>query len=108
MLVYNLFPSLSHSQLIFLLAEVIVREIGGAVAPLWKSYVDCGTSKAILYVVDASAPEMIGSATIHLVELLADFKLESMPVLIVFSKTDKSASRALPELKVFGGNSLTC
>ena len=79
---------------------MIVREIGGSISPLWKSYLDSGSPKAILYVVDASAPEMIGSSTIHLVELLSDFKLDSMPVLVVFSKTDKSTSRPLPEMKV--------
>jgi len=53
-----------------------------------------------LYVVDASAPEKIGSSTIHLVELLAEFKLEGLPVLVVFSKTDVMSSRPLPEMKV--------
>ncbi len=85
---------------ILLCAEVVVREIGGAIAPLWRAYTEAGSTKAILYVVDASAPEKIGSSTIHLVELLAEFKLEGLPVLVVFSKTDVMSSRPLPEMKV--------
>jgi hypothetical protein len=40
------------------------------VAPLWGSFIDTGSTKAVLFVVDASAPEKLGTSTVHLVELV--------------------------------------
>lgn len=45
---------------------VTVREVGGTLAPLWPSYIEPGRTRALLYVVDASAPETLGAATLHL------------------------------------------
>ena len=39
-------------------------------APLWHTFVEPGKTRALLYVVDASSPETVGIATIHLVEML--------------------------------------
>ncbi len=70
---------------------VVIREVGGSMAPLWHSYIEPGLlrqlsysvalflncfftptakTRGVLYVVDASCPETIGAATIYLIELL--------------------------------------
>jgi hypothetical protein len=74
--------------------EVVeMREVGGGLCPLWKSFIRGGSVKAMLFVVDSGAPEKIGSATVHLVEMLSSPQLESASVMIVFSKTDVECSR---------------
>ena len=79
--------------------KVTVREIGGTMAPIWSSFVESGRVSAVMYVVDASSPETIGTATIHLVELLAHPSLDGTSVLIVFSKADLQSPRNMQELK---------
>ena len=79
---------------------VTIREVGGAMAPIWNSYVEPAKTNAILYVVDSSSPETIGASTIQLLELLHHSAVEnSLPVMIVFSKTDLKSSRSLGELQ---------
>ena len=54
-------------------------------APIWQSYVEPGKTNAILYVVDASSPETLGTSTIHLIELLNHTSIANItPILIVF------------------------
>ena len=79
--------------------KAVVREVGGAMAPIWSSFVEPGKTHAILYVVDASSPETIAAATIHLVELLAHPSLDGISVMIVFSKADLRCARQLHEMK---------
>lgn len=77
-----------------------IREVGGAMAPIWSSsVVESGKTKAVLYVVDSSSPENIGASTVHLVELLSHPALEGLKVMIVFSKADRKAARHEHELK---------
>jgi hypothetical protein len=47
----------------------------------------------VMFVIDSSAPEKVGPATIHLIELLNHPALQSSPFLLVFSKTDMKSSR---------------
>ena len=49
---------------------MVLREVGGSMAPLWHTFVEPGKTRALLYVVDASSPETVGISTIHLVEML--------------------------------------
>ena len=64
---------------------VIIREVGGVMAPIWQSYIEPGKTNAILYVVDASSPETLGTSTIHLLELLNHTSVANItPILIVF------------------------
>ena len=54
-------------------------------APIWQSYIEPGKTNAILYVVDASSPETLGTSTIHLIELLNHTSIANItPILIVF------------------------
>jgi hypothetical protein len=50
----------------------------------------------VMFVIDSSAPEKVGPATIHLIELLNHPALQSSPFLLVFSKTDMKSSRLDP------------
>ena len=71
-------------------------------APIWGSYVEKGRTSAILFVVDSSCPECIGSATIHLVNILDHVLTRNsapLPVMIVFSKTDLKSARSLMEIQ---------
>ena len=64
---------------------VVIREVGGVMAPIWKSYIEPGKTNAILYVVDTSSPETLGASTIHLIDLLSHSSIaNTTPVLIVF------------------------
>lgn len=92
------------------LTEVLVREVGGSMAPLWKNFLEPSASnshRALLYVVDVSAPEKIGSSTIHLVEILFQCQLlGALPVMVVFTKTDLELARPLHEVQVRTKSSL--
>lgn len=79
--------------------KAMVREVGGAMAPIWSSFVESGKTKAVLYVVDTSSPETIAASTVQLVELLSHPSLESISVLLVFSKLDLKSSRQYHELR---------
>ena len=69
---------------------VIIREVGGVMAPIWSSYIEPGKTNAILYVVDTSSPETLGSSTIHLLDLLSHSSIANItPVLIVFRFVQK-------------------
>ncbi|CAB4068767.1 unnamed protein product [Lepeophtheirus salmonis] len=79
---------------------IVVREIGGTMVQLWPSFIEPINTRGILYVIDASEPESLGKATIHLLEFLNHPNLnENVEVLIVFSKTDIKCSRSLSEFK---------
>ena len=71
-------------------------------APIWGSYVEKNRTTAILFLVDASSPECIGSATIHLVNILNHVLTRNsapLPVMIVFSKSDLKSARNLMEIQ---------
>ena len=68
-------------------------------APIWSSFVESGRVSGVLYVIDSSSPETIGTATVHLVELLSHTSLDGVSVLIVFSKADLQSPRNLQEFK---------
>ena len=61
-------------------------------APIWSSYIEPGKTQ-VLYIIDSSAPEHIGAATIHLLELMAEPSLQSAPFLLVFTKSDMESPR---------------
>ena len=45
-------------------------------APLWKNMIESGKTQ-IIYCVDASAPERVGQATINLIGMDLNMKLDS-------------------------------
>ncbi|XP_059090595.1 ADP-ribosylation factor-like protein 16 [Tigriopus californicus] len=80
--------------------EIIIREVGGTLAPLWHSYVESGNIKGILFLVDASSPETIGASTLYIIELIGSQPATvNLDVMVVFTKTDLKSGRSLSELK---------
>jgi ADP-ribosylation factor family. len=61
--------------------EVIVREVGGAMAPIWESYYN-GINK-IIYVVDASNLCQIAAAGVLLYSILTEPSLQKAKVLCI-------------------------
>ena len=55
-------------------------------APIWSSYLEKNRTSAMLYVVDASSPEKVGAATIHLIDILEHSRavVPGLPLMIVF------------------------
>ena len=64
-----------------------------------KKCYDSKTPKLTLFYFYSSSPETIGTATVHLVELLSHNSLDGVSVLIVFSKADLQSPRNLQEFK---------
>ncbi|XP_033216384.1 ADP-ribosylation factor-like protein 16 [Belonocnema kinseyi] len=67
---------------------IIVREIGGNMAPLWKHYLE-GVQK-VIYVMDASNLCQISAVGILLYSLLVNPKLANASFVLVLSKMDLS------------------
>lgn len=70
------------------IGEIVVREVGGAMAPLWNQYYQNITR--IIYVVDASNLCQIAAAGVLLYTVLAEPQLKQAKVLLVLSKMDVS------------------
>ncbi|KAJ9582843.1 hypothetical protein L9F63_022802, partial [Diploptera punctata] len=68
--------------------EIMIREVGGTMAPIWKSYYN-GVNK-IMYVVDASNLCQIPAAGVLLYSILAEPSLQKAKVLLVLTKMDVS------------------
>ncbi|XP_067012549.1 ADP-ribosylation factor-like protein 16 [Anabrus simplex] len=68
--------------------EITIREIGGAMAPIWRNYYQ-GVHK-IIYVVDASNLCQIAAAGVLLYTILAEPSLQKTKVLLALSKMDTS------------------
>ncbi|KAF5304785.1 hypothetical protein FQA39_LY09562 [Lamprigera yunnana] len=65
-----------------------IRELGGAMAPLWKKYFD-GILK-VIYVVDVSNLCQISAASVLFYELLANPLLKNARFMLVLTKMDVS------------------
>ena len=71
-------------------------------APIWSSYVEKNRTSAIMFLVDSSSPEIVGAATIHLIEVLNHSIHRcnaALPVMIVFTKSDLKSARSLMEVQ---------
>ena len=68
---------------------VTLKECGGLMSSLWYSSLD--DANMLIYVVDCSNNTQISIATILLMEILADKKMEGKPVLLFYNKTDVAA-----------------
>ncbi|KAG8228124.1 hypothetical protein J437_LFUL000126 [Ladona fulva] len=68
--------------------EVTIREVGGAMTPIWKNYFK-GVRK-LIYVVDASNLCQISAAGVLFYEIMADPDLAAAKILLVLSKMDVS------------------
>ena len=71
-------------------------------APIWSSYVEKNRTSAIMFLVDSISPEIVGAATIHLIEVLNHSIHRcnaALPVMIVFTKSNLKSARSLMEVQ---------
>ncbi|KDR10582.1 ADP-ribosylation factor-like protein 16 [Zootermopsis nevadensis] len=68
--------------------EITIREIGGAMSPIWRNYYY--GIESIMYVVDASNLCQISAAGVLLYTILAEPCLQKAKILLVLSKMDAS------------------
>lgn len=77
--------------------EFDLREVGGAMAPLWKNYYN--DANAVVYVIDSSNQFQISASCILLLTMLSNEKLHGKHVLIVFNKIDFLTGLSINKLK---------
>ncbi|XP_012255306.2 ADP-ribosylation factor-like protein 16 [Athalia rosae] len=68
--------------------EVVIRELGGVVAPIWKHYFL--RVRKIIYVVDTSNLCQISAAGVLLYSLLVEPRLQHVKIALVLAKMDLS------------------
>lgn len=77
--------------------DIVLKEIGGSMAPLWKSsYED---TKRLIFIIDISNPSQISATTSLLHELIADDNLENTPILLLLNKIDNYCPISVSEMK---------
>ncbi|KAK7113173.1 hypothetical protein V1264_012512 [Littorina saxatilis] len=76
--------------------EVTVREVGGAMGPIWKNYYS--DASAILYVIDVSNRCQVAAACIQLLTMLTHPQTADTPVLLLLNKQDLSS--VMPQSEV--------
>ena len=69
-------------------ARVMLQEIGGCLAPTWPRYYD--RAAAVVFVVDAAAPETWAEALVLLEELVG--AVREKPIGVVLNKLDAAAA----------------
>jgi len=77
--------------------DVELREVGGAVAPIWKRYYN--DSNCIIFVVDRSNQFQYSASCMLLLTCLSNVNNENKSVLILFNKTDFSCEITMPQLR---------
>ncbi|XP_029036588.2 ADP-ribosylation factor-like protein 16 [Osmia bicornis bicornis] len=68
--------------------DMVIKEIGGSMAPIWKHYFD--KVRKIIYVVDASNLCQISVAGVLLYSILVDPKLQNIKIALTLNKMDLS------------------
>ncbi|QDZ24620.1 small ARF-like GTPase [Chloropicon primus] len=63
-----------------------LREVGGAMKPLWKTYLDACTG--VVFCIDLSDDSSFATASVELMTLASSKALEGKPLLAIFTKTD--------------------
>ncbi len=66
--------------------EVTVRELGGAMAPIWHNYFPA--CDALVFVADSANRSQISAMCIQLLDVLTNPKLKAAPILLLLNKTD--------------------
>lgn len=67
-------------------SQVLLREMGGTMQPVWPRYFD--ESDAIVFVVDVSNKAQLATSSAALYDVLAAEKVARIPVLIALNKAD--------------------
>ena len=83
------------TSLVYSRKIIEVREVGGCMVPIWKSYYQ--DANAIIFVVDSSNPLQISSACVLLHQVLSS--TPSIPLLVLFNKIDIPSKTTVNEFK---------
>ena len=73
------------------------RELGGAMAPIWKNYFN--ESNAVIFMVDTTNNFQVSASTILFMDVLKSDDLANLPILLVYNKIDLHSSLTVKELK---------
>ena len=85
------------SNLIYSRKSIEIREVGGCMIPIWKSYYkDAG---AIVFVIDSSNFQQISLTHIILQQIISSQDTKAIPFLILFNKIDIPTRTGLNEIK---------
>ncbi|XP_061702843.1 ADP-ribosylation factor-like protein 16 [Syngnathoides biaculeatus] len=77
--------------------KLTVREVGGCMGPIWRSYFsDCAS---VIFVVDSANIAQVSSSCIQLLTVLSDDALRDASVLIIFNKRDMPCTMSLAEIR---------
>ncbi|XP_059156837.1 ADP-ribosylation factor-like protein 16 [Physella acuta] len=66
--------------------EVTVREVGGAMGPIWQNYFK--DSHSLMFMLDISKHTQVAISCVQLMTILADPALQNIPVLLILNKMD--------------------
>jgi len=77
--------------------KISLRELGGAMAPIWKNYFD--ETHAVVFIIDVSNNIQVSASTILFYDVLGSESLSGVPVLLLLNKTDLNSTLTLQELK---------
>jgi len=77
--------------------EVTVREIGGAMAPIWNKYYK--DASAIMFMIDLSRPTQVANAAVELMSLLSHPSTQTSPVLVILNKKDVPSSMKMVQIE---------
>ena len=77
--------------------KISLRELGGAMAPIWKNYFD--ETHAVVFVIDVSNNIQVSASTILFYDVLGSESLSGVPVLLLLNKTDLNSTLTLQEMK---------
>ncbi|XP_061556391.1 ADP-ribosylation factor-like protein 16 isoform X1 [Phycodurus eques] len=77
--------------------KLTVRELGGCMGPIWRSYFnDCSS---VIFVVDSANIAQVSSSCIQLLTVLSAQALRDTSVLIIFNKRDTPCTMSLAEIR---------
>ncbi|RUS72683.1 hypothetical protein EGW08_019553 [Elysia chlorotica] len=78
-------------------AEVTVREMGGAMGPIWHNYYN--DSHAIMFMIDMSKPTQVAISCVQLMTMLSQPATQNTPVLVLLNKMDNANGMNWPEVQ---------
>ncbi|KAK3711494.1 hypothetical protein RRG08_035828, partial [Elysia crispata] len=78
-------------------AEVTVREMGGAMGPIWHNYYT--DSSAIMFMIDMSKHTQVAISCVQLMTMLSHPATQNTAILILLNKTDNSNGMNWPEVQ---------
>ncbi|GFO12448.1 ADP-ribosylation factor-like 16 [Plakobranchus ocellatus] len=77
--------------------EVTVREMGGAMGPIWHNYYN--DSHAIMFMIDMSRHTQVAISCVQLMTLLSHPATQNSTILVLLNKTDIQSGMNWPEMQ---------